>query len=849
MGAVAGLLARLHLRRLWAQRVRTSLAVLAVTAGTALALAVVVVLGSIDSSFARFGQRLGGPAPLRVVGAVQSGGLPPSTLVAVDATPGVADAVPLVQASSVVQTASGRPVGVVVIGAGCDAARLIGLPRCSGGPPGPGAPGGPLLVGSSLARRLGPGSWLQTDQGVLPTAGSSAVPALDTVAGGHVVVTTLARAEVLFDRGVRYDVIEVVPARGTSVAALQQRIAGRIGPDYRVLRAGQPPPEMGLATAAFVPLLGLVAVLAAGIATVLVYDVVALSLEERRRQQAVIAAIGAPPWILAAGPALESASIGAAGGLLGTAAGGLLARVIVAPISAFSEALLGVPVAVHLSLADALLGLAFGIAIGLVAAVRPLRRSARADVAAEIGGRHARAEAAPSGRRWRTTLAVVLTAGGAGLAVAGARHDALASWQPPVALAGFLASAVGSILVVAGVAALPLVAVSRRWPRRLGGERWAAVRIGVANAAREPGRVGVMAVAVAAAVGVGIITGGYASGLAASITARVGTSADGHGVVVDTVAGTSGDNGDARLPASVVSEIAALPGVRRLVPLVAVLSGNSASTLVYVTARGSPAGGPVLVEGSAAAGPFRHGAVMVGVGLARRQHLRPGRMVRLDTPEGVAAVPVEGVWEDGAVDGDTVTMSPATLTRLFLPQLPASVTAVPAPGVSARALADAIRQLPLPPDVTVTDPGPYLRQQVAQATSQLAPFWALERALLAVAFVGVLATLLLVGVQRRRQVALLGALGMAPGDVFRMVVAEAACVGVVGAALGIAVGAGELAVMLQVAPMLIGFHDPYRFDAGALAATVPVAVAVAAAAVVPAWRAARAPVAAVLAEE
>ncbi len=862
MAAVLVLLARLHVRRLYSHRLRTLLAVLAVAAGTSLALGVIVVIGSIDASFARFGRVLGGPAPLRVVGATQSGGLPPATLVAVTGTPGVAAAVPLVQASSVVRTRTGRDIAVVVIGAGCDAARLVGITMCSAAASSPAAlaspgasanpadPGGPLLIGEALFRTLGAGSWLQTDLGVLPTAGSTPVPALDALAGGNVVVTGLTRAEALFDRGVRYDLIEIVPARGTRLAAVAQRIERRIGPAYRVLRAGQPPPEMGLATAAFVPLLALVAVLAAGIATVLVYDVMALSLEERRRQQAVVAALGAPPWMMTAGPAAESAIIGAVGGLVGAGAGGLLAGTIVAPISAFSAALLGVPVTVHLSPVDVLLGLAFGVVIGIAAVARPLRRMVRGDVAAELAGRNGRAEADVSSRWPRLVAAAAFTAAAVVLAVVGARHDALAGWQPPAALAGFVASAVGSVLIVAEAAALPLVALVGRWPQGRGGQRWAAVRIGVANAAREPGRVGVMAVAVAGAVGVGIVTGGYAQGLAAGTTAQVTSSVRGHGVVVDTAAGTSGDNSDARLPADVVTEIAAVPGVARVVSSTAVLSGNSASTLVFVTAAASPAGGPALVQGSASPGPFRSGAVMVGVGLARRQRLRPGSTVRLDTPEGVVAVPVEGIWEDGAVDGDTVTMNPGALARLFEPQLPGAVTAVPAAGVSVAAVAGAIRRLPLPPDVTVTAPGPYLREQVTQLTGQLAPFWALERALLVVAFVGVLATLLLVGVQRRRQIGLLGALGMAPDDVFRMVVAEAACVGVVGAALGVAVGAGVLAVMLQVAPLLIGYHDPYRFDAGALAVTVPVAVVVAvAAALLPAWRAARMPVVRALSDD
>lgn len=843
MRSPVAVLVRLHLRRLWAQRLRTLLAIGAVAAGTALAVGVAIVLGSTNASLDAFGQSVAGPAPLRVVGATDVGGIPARVAAAVARAPGVSLAVPVVEVSSVVHSASGKDVPVLVIGAGCGAAGLVHIGGCTG------AAGGPptVTVGASLAGILGPASWLQTDLGTLPLADARRAAALDRVAGGRVVVTSLAAAQRLYHRGSRVDVVYVALRHGVDVAAEQARLAALVGPALGVLRADQPPPAVALATSSFVPLLVLVAAIAAGIAAVLVYDVVALSLEERRRQQAVLAAIGAPPWLVAAGPAVEASIIGASGGLLAVAGGAALAGPVLVPLSAFTQAFFGATVTVHVTAGDVLLGVVFGVVVGLLAAARPVWRMTRLDVAAELADRDRRAQATSSAAWRRTGAGIVLVAAGAVAAYAGSRHGALASWQLPVAVAGFVLTVAAGALAVGAGATVPFAVIASRRAQRHGstGSRWvpAAARIGVAAASREPGRVAVMAVAVAAAVSVGTITAGYTQGLADQVHSGLGTGSQARAVVVDTAAGETGQNAGAHVPSAVVTAISGLPGVGTVDPYVTVLSGSRAGHLVLVGTATSPRGGPHLVEGRKSRGAFLRGAVMVGTGLARGRHLRPGSRVRLDTPGGVVALPVEGIWNDGAVNGDNVTMTPGELDRLFGNQLPVTVTVLPRPGTSPGQLLGELRSLPLPPDVTLTPPAEYRHQQVAQLTGQLAPFWTLERGMLVVAFVGVLATLLLVGVGRRREVALLGAVGMTPAGAFELVVSEAVAVAAAGAAGGVVLGAAVLGVLLMVVPLVVGFEVPYRFPISVLVTVAPLSVVLsAAAAVLPAWQAAQADV-------
>src|SRR5437868_10317726 len=96
----------LNLRRIRQQPLRVVLAILSVTGGVALGVSVLVVTASVKHSYAAFGRALGGPAQLRVVGATARGGLDEHVLGTVEHTPGVAAAVPVVQAVTLAEIPS-----------------------------------------------------------------------------------------------------------------------------------------------------------------------------------------------------------------------------------------------------------------------------------------------------------------------------------------------------------------------------------------------------------------------------------------------------------------------------------------------------------------------------------------------------------------------------------------------------------------------------------------------------------------------------------------------------------------------------------------------------------------------
>src|SRR5438270_7958050 len=90
----------LNRRRLRRQPLRAVLAVAAIGAVASLAVCVLIVSASMRHSYAHFGSSIGGPNALRVIGAGPRGGLDEHVADQVAATPGVAAAVPVIQAGS-----------------------------------------------------------------------------------------------------------------------------------------------------------------------------------------------------------------------------------------------------------------------------------------------------------------------------------------------------------------------------------------------------------------------------------------------------------------------------------------------------------------------------------------------------------------------------------------------------------------------------------------------------------------------------------------------------------------------------------------------------------------------------
>jgi putative ABC transport system permease protein len=693
----------------------------------------------------------------------------------------------------------------------------------------------PPLVSTRLARLLGPSGAVRTDLGRTPIAGALAVDRLNAINGGKVALFPLPVAQRLFARPDRLDAIYVKPAPGTDVGALRHRLERAVGGWNGVLTSTDPPPGATVVLAGFLPLFSMLAVFGIGVAVVLVYDTVALTVEERRRDLAVVAALGGKTRTVVGGVVMEAAVLGLIGGVLGGLGAIALAHPILAGLSGFSGRAAGVALTVHADATPFLVGAALGVVLAAVAAWLPARRAMRMDVAAELSNRGAREESAPSLRLRRALLFAAV--GGAALAVCwvAQRDGALAKWQPPVA-EGAMGVASTAFMVAGGAFAPLILAVVLRWRRRAG----APERLGLANLVRDPGRTGTMAAAIGAPVAIALIIGSFVSSVHDGVTNNVTRNSAGY-VRASTLPVNNSVNLDAGLSPAVLPALAHLPGVARVERDAYLLTGHQSGELIGVKAFGDQWTLPYAVfRGTKDHARFERGEVLVGTGLGRRLGLHPGSRLRLPTPTGWRFVTVQGVWDDGDFSANAVTM-PLPLFDSFYGAQPIQEVALRvAPGATVDQVEREVRSAGLDPAMTAQSPQTLARKISEDIKGSFSSFWAIQRALLLVAFVAVLATLLLAAVQRRRELALLSAVGMRPSELGRMVVLEAIAVGVAGTVLGSLFALATYYGMHLAVPVFIGYHDPFRVNPSSLpAAAVVVVGIIVAAALLPAVRTAR----------
>ncbi|HUE58746.1 MAG TPA: FtsX-like permease family protein [Acidimicrobiales bacterium] len=807
------------------------LAVISVAAGVSLGVSVLILTSSVSSSLRSFGDRLAGPAEFRVVGATARGGLEQSVLPAVLATPGVAAAVPVVEAVTLADGGRASSLTVLALGVDCHAQVLVGVVGCSNEQLAAVDARGLVFASSSLIRRLGANPSLSTDIGRVPLVAAPANPMLDSLNGGDVAVVGLPLAQRIFDRPQRLDAIYVVPAKGTDLRALSERLQYAVGNWNGVLRANAAPPGVSELSRSFVPIFTVLGLFALGVGAVLVFNILTLNVEERRTELAIVAAIGATPSTVVAGAVSEGLLIGLAGGLLGCVGGFVLAHPLTDSLSKFTRPYVGAPVTVHVTQGTVILGCVIGAAIGSLAAALAARRAMRMDVAAELSLRELRTEASPRPNLARAVVFLSVSGAGLGICWVAQRDGALQPWQASLAPIGVLVSIVGFLLAGASLA----VVVAELGARLLGGRR-GVLSLGTANLARDPRRTGVMTVAVGAAVATAFVIGSTHQAARAAIVHGF-TTGHPQELAVSTIGVNNTFNLDAKPSPDLVSALSRIPGVAGVDRGVFELSGHDANHLVGVSAFDDPWLNAPLILGSKSRDGFANGRVLIGPGLARSRNLRPGSRLELDTPSGLSTVVVGGIWEDGNVNGYAVTTPMWLFRQLYGDQPPESIGLIPAPGVTTMELAARVTAAHLGPDIKVDTPAQLANEVSKGVGQQLTAFVSIQRSLTVVAFVAVLSTMLLVGVQRRRELGLLAAIGMEPSQLARMTLSEGAGAGLIGTVLS--VGGAVIATIgfYWILPILIGYKDPLLFDFGSLLTWTPIVIVlVTLASLLPAWR-------------
>ncbi len=828
-----GLFRVLHLRQFRRQPIRIALAVIAVSAGVSIAVASMLLFSSWTHSTEELLRAYAGPAPLRVVGPLGRGGLDEAVTEKVAGVRGVDSVIPMVQAVTRAERQSGGEMGIVAIGVDCRIESLVGTFGCDERSLRPVRPDAPVLISSSLAHELD-GGVVRTNAGRVPIDGVAVNDALDDTNNGRVVVFDLPTAQRVLAREGRLDALYVQPEPRADVEDLQQRLSAVVGDWNKVLRRDELGPADGIG-GPILPILGLTVVIALGLSGLLVYNIVSLSLAERRRDLAVAGAVGATPRALTTGVLADAGLLGVIGGALGALGGIGFGRLILDQASeVVIEASTGMRVGLHLSAPVLGAGVALGAITAFAASYVPARRARRIDLAAEIHGRAIRVEEAP-GRSARRVSALLLAAVGAiVLSYVSRRGGSLQRWQPPLGALALVAAAV-ALFAAIGAASPHVLGLVLRPLRSAGGP----MRIAISNLVANPRRTSVVATSAGAAVGLACVLASIGPATRDSVRANWGEAAGGRVWVSNLPANTAGGI-DAKISPTLHEALRSLPGVSALEEGPCMLVGDDAGQVNVCADDGSDLAPFEPIVGRADRSELQRGSAILGPGAARSRGLRPGSIFRVPTATGFVDVPVGGIWKRSRNNGYSVTVSTTRFEELFGPQPSASLFLRPAPGVSEDELVRRVDAAKLDPDLYALTSSDYADRLATEVYSQVTPFWTMQRILLFVALIATLSTLLLVGVQRRRELGVLGAVGFGPGGLARMSLGEAFAAAVAGSVLGVVASLGLFEAFRNVAFAAVAVEAPFRFEVpSAVIAVILAVLVVSIGGLLPAWRTSR----------
>lgn len=821
----------LNLRRLRQQPLRVLLAIVAIAAGTALLVGVLIDRASIERSFDDFVGQRAGAAKLEVHGPGGPAGLDERVLPKIRAVDGVAAAAPIVQAVTIAETAAGEERFVAAFGVDCSIESVIGSFGCDedlfGGL------AGAFATSTRLAQELGEGGVVRTDEGRLSIVNAFAAEQLDDLNHGNIVVLPLPEAQRVLGHQNALTSILIVPERNVSLASLKADLEVAAG-EHNVVSepgtvGGADFATMLLAMLMFMSIFGL------AIGAQLVRNTVSLTLEERRRDLAVVGAIGASSRTLLLGTLVESAVLGIAGGLLGVVGGIVMAGPLVDGMSNTLDEVTGLRITVHVSTFAIVAGIVLGVLTSVLAAIGPARRASQMDVAAELHGQARREETRGAARGGRALVYVVLSGVGLALAWVGQRDGAIEPWQPLVAYAGFGLTAVLSFRAAQHGAA-PLLAAFNRLPLLRNGTG----RMALTNLSGEPRRTGVMVTALAAAVGIGVVLGNLNGSIVAGSKEQTERFAGGT-VYVSSMAANNTLSVEAKLSSAVLEQLRTFDGVADVYADDGFCGEHEVIGAFCIGSEASQETSLGIYRGRGSVREvFEHDEVLIGPALARTRGLDQGDTFEVPGRTGMHTLTVGAIWEDPNNMGLSVTVAPSTFVAMYGERPPGSLQLVPEDGISPYELDDRIEAANLDPDLVAYDPDELAADFVTSIKGFVTPFAALQRGMLVVALIAVTSTLLLVGVQRRREHGLLLAVGMPPGGLGRMVLTEAGIVGVAASILGTIAGIATYVAMIWVSPLLTGLSAPFRFDLVApLVYGGAGLVFVLVGAALPAWRTAR----------
>lgn len=783
---------------------RTAAAVLAVMLGVALAFSVHLINASALAEFRGAASTLSGQPDLSL--SARQGLLPDHWLAQTAAHPGVAEASPVLALGSRVALPDGRPLPVRLVGV--DALSVAAMaPALMPRPAAPGATAGSqrfdlfapdaVFLNPAARRALGDATTVQVHDGrrwvALRVAGQVGAP------GDPLLVMDVAALQQLMDRVGWLSRVDLRLRAGQAAEAVLTDLS--LPAHLLAQRPAQTGERIDQLSRAYRVNLTVLALVALFTGAFLVFSVLSLSVARRQPQFALLGVLGLSARERLRLVLAESALLGLLGSTLGVALGTALAALALRLLGGDLGGgyFAGASPSLQWSAPAALLYGALGVAAALAGGWWPARAMQRLAPAQALKGLgHSGA-----GRQRPHRLALGLMA----LAVAMA-------WAPPVAGVPLAAYVSIGLLLVGGIAALPLAvgALLDHLAPRVARHALPLLAVERARRLRETAAVATSGVVASLALSVALTV------MVTSFRDSVTQWLDGvlpAALYVRPAGGGAGTGDGPTLPADFVRAVARLPGVQRADPLRAVpWLADPAQPPVLLLARplqhDGHAGQHLPLVGEAVARPAGPGWVPVYISEAMTDlhGLRAGDEVP-GLAQAFAAERVQGtrffvagVWRDYARQHGSVVIDRDDYLRLSGDERINDLALHLADGAHEDTVRAAVRQL-------AADRGEADLVEFASAgeiraislrifdRSFAVTYW-LQAVAIGIGLFGVAASFSAQVLARRKEFGLLAHLGLTRRQILGVVALEGLAWTVLGALAGLALGLAVSVVLVHV---------------------------------------------------
>jgi len=655
-------------------------------------------------------------------------------------------------------------------------------------------------IGTKVPMRTMDGEKQFTVRGIMKSGG------LTQAFGGNLAVMDVYAAQMVFGRGRTFDRVDLALAEGVALAEGRAAIERRLGPGFQV----EPPSSRGQQIDSVVRVYSFTAnvnsAFALFIGMFIIYNSFSIAVAQRRREIGILRALGASRGQIRTLFLVESGLSGLVGSVLGLGFGVLLSRGLALYISGLIAGVYGLAertteIATEPWLMSA--GLLMGVVTSVIAGFIPARNASRVDpIQALQKGRYQVLSAGEN--RIRRIAALML--GGASVALL-----VFASRSLVLFYAGFAMSLL-ALLLLSPTGALWL---TRAWRPALQRFRPVEGALAADSLIQAPRRTSATVTALMLSIALVVGMGGIAGAVYESIMDWTTTALNPDLFVT---ASQSLTERNFRFPPSLgdqLEEIEGVDEVQRVRSHRTIYKGTPVMIVAVEAksmgdrARRPPVEGPPEMYEMAAQGK----GVILSDNFAALQDLHYGDTIELATPTGVHQVPIVGLVVDWSDQSGAILMDRASyirwwgddtvnVFRIYVKQ------GVPPMDVRARIIerfAGTQRLFVLTNQEVRSWIGTLTGQWLGLAYAQIA-------IAVLVAILGIVNTLTVSIIDRRRELGVLQAVGGLRNQIRHTIWMEALTIGLVGLVMGFAVGAVTLHYVLELSQRdITGMSLPYKF--------------------------------------